>query len=154
MDQTVDSVGNTLSVGDYISVDGNSEYNYTTPMAVVVRIDKFPNNTHRIHYQGMSAEHPLHENYCVSKDCTRISEGSSKTLANKNKSTMTLKEKFALAFKGEPQKSFIKAGIMNTDESLTADGKELLLAYLIKKEGDNFKTEVVDPILAVEEDKD
>lgn len=62
--------------------------------------------------------------------------------------SMNLKEKFALVFKGEPEKSFIKAGVMNSDESLTTDGKELFLSYLLKKNGDDFKATVVDPILA------
>lgn len=69
-----------------------------------------------------------------------------------NKSIMSsLKEKMALVFKGEPQKSFIKAGVMNVDETLTADGQQIFLAWLVKKNGDAFKTEVVDPILAEEE---
>lgn len=65
---------------------------------------------------------------------------------------MNLAEKFALVFKGEPEKSFIKAGIMNSDESLTSDGQSLFLSYLLKKNEDDFKTIVVDPILA-ESDK-
>lgn len=66
---------------------------------------------------------------------------------------MNLKEKMALVFKGEPQKSFIKAGIMNSDETLTSDGKDVFMAWLLKQNGDAFKTEVVDPILADEESK-
>lgn len=73
------------------------------------------------------------------------------SLIKSNSNAMTsLKEKFALAFKGEPEKSFIKAGVMNTDESLTTDGKEIFLAYLLKKNGDDFKTTVIDPILAAD----
>lgn len=63
-------------------------------------------------------------------------------------STMDLKEKVALAFKSEPEKSFIKAGVMNADESLTQDGKDVLLSFLLKKYGKEFKKEVVDVILA------
>ncbi len=70
-----------------------------------------------------------------------------------NQSNMNLSEKFALVFKGEPEKSFIKAGVMNADESLTTDGQKLFMAYLLKKNGDDFKTTVVDPILAEEEAK-
>ena len=69
------------------------------------------------------------------------------------KMTMTLKDKFALVFKGEPEKSLIKAGIMNADESLTNEGRELWTAFLVKKFGNEFKKEVVDPILAEEEKK-
>ena len=60
---------------------------------------------------------------------------------------MNLREMFVLAFKKEPQKSYIKAGIMDTDENLTDDGKDVFLTYLINKDAD-FKKEVVDPILA------
>ncbi len=77
-----------------------------------------------------------------------IANGTYIELVNKNYSNMNLKDKFAIAFKGEPQKSFIKAGVMNPDESLTSDGKELFMAYLLQKNGDDFKTTVVDPILA------
>lgn len=60
---------------------------------------------------------------------------------------MNLIEKAKLAFKGEPEKSFIKVGVMESDESLTEEGQELFLTYLLKKHGDDFKTTVVDPIL-------
>lgn len=69
--------------------------------------------------------------------------------SSNNKSIMSsLKEKMALVFKGEPEKSFIKAGVMNSDETLTSDGQAVFLAWLLKKNGDVFKTEVIDPILA------
>lgn len=70
-----------------------------------------------------------------------------------NYTNMNLKEKFALAFKGEPEKSFIKAGVMNIDETLTSDGQAIFLAYLLKKNGDDFKATVIDPILAEAADK-
>ena len=70
---------------------------------------------------------------------------------NKNNSMQTLQEKFKIAFKGEPEKSFIKAGVMNTDESLTSDGQALFLAWLLKTNGDAFKKDVIDPILAEDE---
>lgn len=66
---------------------------------------------------------------------------------------MNLIEKAKLAFKGEPEKTFIKAGVMDSNENLTADGQALFLTYLLKKNGDDFKTTVIDPILADEEAK-
>lgn len=39
-----------------------------------------------------------------------------------NLKNMNLKEKFALVFKPEPQKSFIKAGITYSNENLTPEG--------------------------------
>ncbi len=75
----------------------------------------------------------------------------------KNKSEKTvmssLIEKAKLAFKGEPEKSFIKAGVMEADETLTEEGTELFLTFLLKKHGTEFKAEVIDPILAEEAKK-
>lgn len=59
----------------------------------------------------------------------------------------TLIEKAKLAFKKEPEKSFIKVGVMDANENLTTEGKDLLFAFLLEKNKDAFKTEVVDPIL-------
>ena len=57
---------------------------------------------------------------------------------------MSLKEKFALAFKSEPEKSFRQAGITNGDDLLTDEGQSIFLSWLLKKNGDDFKKEVVD----------
>ena len=43
------------------------------------------------------------------------------------KETMNLKEKFLLALKSEPEKSFRKVGITNGDDLLTQEGTELFL---------------------------
>lgn len=67
-----------------------------------------------------------------------------------NQTTMNIKEKFALAFKSEPEKSFRKAGITNGDDFLTAEGQEIFLGWLLQKHGTEFKTEVVDELLKEE----
>jgi len=64
---------------------------------------------------------------------------------------MTLKEKFVLAITSEPQKSFRKAGITNGDGLLTDEGERVFLSWLLSKNADAFKAEVVDKLL--EEDK-
>jgi hypothetical protein len=64
---------------------------------------------------------------------------------------MNIKEKFVLAFKKEPEKSFRKAEITNGDGFLTCDGQQVFLGYLLKKFGDDFKKDVVDDLL--KEDK-
>lgn len=85
--------------------------------------------------------------------CTCVNEWQLVEDNNNNKSIMeSLKEKVALVFKGEPEKSFIKAGVMNPDETLTSDGQSVFLAWLLKENSTKFKTDVVDVILA--EDKD
>lgn len=66
--------------------------------------------------------------------------------------TMNIKEKFALAFKSEPEKTFRKAGVTNGDDYLTDDGQKIFLSWLLKKYGVEFKKEVVDEL--VKEDKD
>lgn len=64
--------------------------------------------------------------------------------------TMDIKEKFQLAFKSEPEKSFRKAGVTNGDDYLTDDGQKIFLSWLLKKHGAEFKTEVVDSLLEEE----
>lgn len=70
-----------------------------------------------------------------------------------NKINMNIIEKFALAFKSEPEKTFRKAGITNGDDLFTDDGQKVFLSWLLKKHGEDFKKEVVDEILK-EEKKD
>lgn len=72
-------------------------------------------------------------------------------ISSTNQTTMNIKEKFALAFKSEPEKSFRKAGITNGDDFLTSDGQEIFLGWLLQKHGPEFKTEVVDDLLKEEE---
>lgn len=63
-----------------------------------------------------------------------------------------IKERFTLAFKQEPEKSFRKTGITNGDDFLTDDGQKVFLAWLLKKHGEEFKTDVVDDLLKDLED--
>lgn len=72
-------------------------------------------------------------------------------LISDNKNNMNIKEKFTLAFKSEPEKSFRQAGITNGDDFLTEDGVKIFLGWLLKKHGTEFKTDVVDELL--KEDK-
>lgn len=72
-------------------------------------------------------------------------------LINSNK-TMNLKEKFTQIFLQEPEKTFRKAGITNGDGILTDDGQKIFLTWMLGKNGAEFKTAVVDPILAEEKE--
>lgn len=74
-------------------------------------------------------------------------------LISTNYINMNLLEQAKLAFKGEPEKSFIKAGVLDSNENLTADGQQLFLTYLLKKHGEDFKTTVIDPIIKAGEKK-
>lgn len=72
-------------------------------------------------------------------------------ITNENKK-MSIKDKFAVMFLKEPEKSFRKAGITNGDNVLTSEGQDIFLSFLLLKNGAEFKTEVVDELL--KEDKD
>lgn len=60
---------------------------------------------------------------------------------------MNLKQMYNNLFVKEPEKTFIKIGIMNEDRTLTSDGKDLYLNWEFEKNKDAFKKEVADPIL-------
>ncbi len=64
-----------------------------------------------------------------------------------------IKEKFALIFKAEPEKSFRKAGITDGDDLLTEDGQSIFIKWLLDKNGNDFKKEVVDELLKKEKDE-
>lgn len=68
--------------------------------------------------------------------------------SNNSSSMSDLKTKFSLLLKSEPEKSFIQAGIIDSNEVLTPDGQTVFLSWLLSKNGDLFKTEVVDKLLA------
>lgn len=53
----------------------------------------------------------------------------------------------------EPNKTFVKAGVMNEDLTLTSEGTELFIQFMFDKHATEFKTEVVDAILAEQEKK-
>lgn len=63
-----------------------------------------------------------------------------------NLKNMLLLEKLQLALKSEPEKSFIKLGILNAKEQLTEEGEKLLLNWLLKENMKKFNDEVVSVI--------
>lgn len=72
---------------------------------------------------------------------------------NTNFKNMNIVEKFALLRKGEPEKSYFKAGITDKDDQLTPEGTKIYLSYLLGNDNGKFKTEVVDELLKYEEKK-
>ena len=66
---------------------------------------------------------------------------------------MDIKEKFVLAFLSEPDKSFRKAKITDGDNLLTEDGMKIFLTWLLSKNKETFKTEIVDGILKEQEEE-
>lgn len=75
-----------------------------------------------------------------------VAECELELIKDKDKN-MNIKEKFTLAFKGEPEKSFRKTGITNGDDFLTDDGEKVFLGWLLKENGEKFKKDVVDGLL-------
>lgn len=73
--------------------------------------------------------------------------------SNKNSIMTDVKQAFNQLFLKEPQKSFQKAGVTDGSNQLTSDGRDIFLAWLLEKHGDDFKKEVVDPILKSQEDE-
>lgn len=86
------------------------------------------------------------EHWATAEELELISSTNQTT----NQSTMNIQDKFLLAFKAEPEKSFRKAGITNGDDFLTDDGQKIFLSWLLKKNGNDFKKEVVDALLEEE----
>jgi hypothetical protein len=76
-----------------------------------------------------------------------VKEEELELIETKQNIIMNIKETFALALTPEPQKSFRKAGITNGDNILTDDGVKVFLTYLLGKNQDAFKTDVVDALL-------
>lgn len=61
---------------------------------------------------------------------------------------MSLISQFKNITRKEPEKTFVKAGVMNESLELTAEGQALFLTYLLEKHQDAFKADVVDAIVA------
>ncbi len=82
--------------------------------------------------------------------CSATDEDNLISISNQNFMS-SLKQKFTDLFLAEPEKSFRKAGITNESGMLTSEGQEVFLTWLLKKNGELFKSEVVDKILEEKE---
>lgn len=65
--------------------------------------------------------------------------------------TMSLVKKFSDLFIQEPQKTFRNAGVTDSSDMLTEDGQKIFLSWLLSKNQEAFKTEVVDKIVDKED---
>lgn len=89
-------------------------------------------------------------NYGWSLSCL-IKEGKIE-LINKSKSTMSkIIDTIKLARLNEPEKTLVKAELMNLDGSLTESGKEALNDLLVQKFKEELKTTYATPILEAKE---
>lgn len=80
------------------------------------------------------------------KDSEQINQNNNKNMSN-------LTSMFKNLVRSEPEKTFVKCGIMNESLDLTAEGKELFTNFLFEKNKSEFKTEVADKIVAEQEKK-
>lgn len=76
------------------------------------------------------------------------------TLINSKSITMSLIKKFSDLFVQEPKKSFRNAGVTDSSDILTEDGQKVFLSWLLSKNQDAFKTEVVDKIIETSDKKE
>lgn len=107
-------------------------------------------NTTNSSYTGFVTELCSDDRFVIDGTFTLNSEYF-ELVSTSNKTNMNITEKFALAFKSEPEKSFRKAGITNGDDFLTEDGQKIFLSFLLKKYGNEFKAEVVDKLVEEKE---
>lgn len=124
-------------IGDEVDVDGNGT-SYT--------ITGICSGDERYDFCRTNSPDTKWNNY----DLRQCSCPNQKLIKSK---MMNIKEKFLTVFLSEPEKSFRKAEITNGDNLLTADGQTVLLSWLLKKFGAEFKTEVVDVLLAEDKEK-
>src|SRR4051812_1565225 len=107
----------------------------------VVQVDpSYSNQSSHEEYLGVGAD--------IRNLCHCLGQWTLVDKTNTNNKTMSIINKAKLAFKGEPEKSFIKAGVIDSSENLTAEGQTVFLNWLLKKHGLDFKKEVIDPIMA------
>lgn len=70
---------------------------------------------------------------------------------NKKTTNMTLLSQIKALTRSEPEKTFVKAGVMNEDLTLTTEGKDLFLDFMLEANKDAFKAQIVDKIIEAQE---
>lgn len=86
------------------------------------------------------------------KESALVKDGEQINKTNNN-IYMSIVSKFKNLVRSEPEKTFIKCGIMNESLDLTTEGKELFINFLFEKNKVDFKTEVADKLVADSVDK-
>lgn len=158
-----------FKVGDIVNIDVNDANGRLITEAIVLGIQKGKEDGERLHFAFNSK--PIRHGYSCSSFIIptgysyqyyiteeELNTGkatiSLKTNATPAKtSIMSIISKARMLFKLEPEKTFIKAGIMDQNGNLTDDGKTLFIEFLLNKYGPEFKTEVADKIVAEDENR-
>ena len=123
------------------------------PSAVYIRITNV-SSTGRADYEILDINKKKLD-YCAacltSEERAHTLEKVNGLMGKLSKSMTTMIEAWKLSRKPEPQKTFIKAGVTEENGDFTSEGKLLFNAFLLEKYGDEFKKEVVDPLLEAQE---
>jgi hypothetical protein len=130
-----------FNVGDRVQAISAPDHNssYIGKVGVVAQINS--NRTARllinVHFDGYGT-------YWCEKESLKIISSTATTKVT----NMSIISQFKNILRSEPNKTFVKIGILDDKEVLTQDGKDLLLNYLLSKNQDDFNTTVAQPILA------
>lgn len=81
------------------------------------------------------------------EDQTWAWEEELKLIGNNHKN-MNIKEKFITSLLPEPEKTFRKLGITDSDGLLTSEGRDIYLSWRLKQDKVQFNTDVATPMLA------
>jgi hypothetical protein len=122
----------------------NGKVEYVTGM--VVDILRYRSLPVKVSWENDSLNYYNHSDLEIVKEqeVIKVNEVDCKNIMS------TLIQKFKVMTAKEPEKTFIKAGVMNEQFQMTQSGVELFNEFLVQKFKEEFKTEVVDKI--VEED--
>lgn len=112
--------------------------------SVVLEGDRYPYNI----YQD-DMELVAESEYVV----YRPNANTSSSVSTKPNFMSTLIQKIKLARIDEPNKTLVKAGILDSDQNLTGDGREAFGEFLFRKFGSDFAADVA-PILKEQLDED
>lgn len=75
-------------------------------------------------------------------------------LIEESKNNMNIKSIYKNITRKEPERSFVKAGITDSNDELTQEGKDLFLSFLLEQHKDEFNKTVVQPILEEQKKED
>lgn len=129
-----------FKVGDSVKLKNNQSCN-SAEVDVIYQVQKCPKG---------AKNQPLGVGFDRNNLCH--CQPSWELITSNNNQTNSM-EKFKAMMKKEPMKSFYKAGLTDSNDVLTTEGKDVFLNFLLAKNQDAFKTEVADLMLAEDNNK-
>lgn len=140
MKQEISTNMSKFKVGDRIKTTSN-------PMASAI----YRNREATIIRDEGTGYAPLRLRFDNGDECNWVYENDLVIIKKARNIMSKITDKFTLTFKKEPEKTFLKAGIIDNTDLLTTDGQSIFLSWLLKKHGEEFKKDVVDDLLKDEE---